>query len=146
MSGRIVVGVDGSPGARDALRWAVEEARLRDATLEVVTCWQLPSGLAERQGLPSDELAGAARTTVHHLLAEEGVDLSELAVVETVAEGAAAPTLLAAARGADALVVGSRGAGGFKGLLLGSVSHHCVTHASCPVVVVHPADPTNPEA
>lgn len=147
--GRIVVGVDGSPGGRAALRFALEEARLRSATLEAVHAWMMPlyegvpgpfvAGLPP--GPPLDdvrrELEGAARDIIDRALADagpaDGVD-----VRRTVVESSPARALLDAAAGADLLVVGSRGRGGFTGLLLGSVSTQCAKHAPCPVAVVKP--------
>ncbi|MCU0268827.1 MAG: universal stress protein [Acidimicrobiales bacterium] len=138
--GRIVVGVDGSEGARRALRFAAEEARLRGATLEVVMVWQYPTMTTMPvYGVlpPAEEMETSARATVRKIMADEGLDsTSDPVAVEIVAEGPPAKTLSTAATGADLLVVGSRGHGGFTGLLLGSVSHHCVSHATCPVVVV----------
>lgn len=137
---RIVVGVDGSEGSAEALRWAVDEAKLRSATLEVVMTWQYPAlyGAASYGVMlpPEDDFAGAAHATVKQLLADAGVDQDELDVIETVEAGPPAPVLIEASKGADLLVVGSRGRGAFAGMLLGSVSQHCVSHAECPVVVV----------
>jgi nucleotide-binding universal stress UspA family protein len=138
--GKIVVGVDGSSGSRAALRWAHEEAALRSATLEAVAVWQLPvtTGLPAFGAMPPPEdLSGEAERALLATLSEEGaVSTDEVPVTSVVAEGAAAAALLEAATDADLLVVGSRGHGGFAGLLLGSVSHQCVSHAPCPVVVV----------
>jgi len=138
--GKIVVGVDGSAGSRAALRWAHAEAQLRGATLEAVTVWQLPvmAWLPAFGAMPPPEdLSGEAERALVATLAEEGVSSTEeVPVVSVVAEGAAAAALLDAADDADLLVVGSRGHGGFTELLLGSVSHQCVSHAPCPVVVV----------
>jgi nucleotide-binding universal stress UspA family protein len=137
---KIVVGVDGSPGSRAALRWAHHEAQLRTATLEVVTVWQFPmmTSLPAFGAMPPPEdLSGDAERMLLQTLSEEGVTSShDVPVTTVVAEGAAAPALIEAAADADLLVIGSRGHGGFTGLLLGSVSQQCVSHASCPVVVV----------
>lgn len=144
MSGRIVVGVDGSGGSRAALRWAAEEARLRGARLEVVLVWQFPTMTTMPiYGVlpPRDEMEASAEATVSKILDDEGLaDPEGFEAVGLAAEGPAARTLLDTAVGADLLVVGSRGHGGFSGMLLGSVSQHCVSHATCPVVVI----PTNP--
>jgi nucleotide-binding universal stress UspA family protein len=138
--GKIVVGVDGSPGSRAALRWAHEEARLRSATLEVVAVWQFPmmTSLPAFGAMPPPEdLSGEAEASLKQALVDEGVvSTDEVPVTTVVAEGAAAPSLLDAAADADLLVVGNRGHGGFTGLLLGSVSQQCVSHGPCPVVVV----------
>lgn len=144
MAAKIVVGVDGSEGSLRALRWAAEEARLRDAVLEVITTWHYPV-LATIPAFgvqpPAEELAEEARRGLVELLQNEGItSASGLTVQERVVEGPAASVLLDASADADMLVVGSRGHGGFSGLLLGSVSQAVVTHARCPVVVVPPED------
>jgi nucleotide-binding universal stress UspA family protein len=135
--GRIVVGVDGSEESKAALRWAVEEARLRGATVRAVCAWSLPHvagpGFAFLPG-GIEEFRRDAEGVLDAAIAEvgsEGVDVERAAV-----EGGAADVLVQAAQGADLLVVGSRGHGGFAGLLLGSVSQQCAHHAPCPVVIV----------
>jgi nucleotide-binding universal stress UspA family protein len=135
---RIVVGVDGSTGSDQALRWAAAEAALRGAELEVVCAWQqplVPGSLyvdVERDILAGTEtIAERARDLVTK---EQGRDTVE--VTTTVVGAPAAAALLDAAADADLLVVGSHGHGRLSGLLLGSVSLHCVTHSPCPVVVV----------
>ncbi|MHB1719186.1 MAG: universal stress protein [Acidimicrobiales bacterium] len=138
--GRIVVGVDGSSTSRQALAWAVEEAGYRHASLDAVAAWQVPVDFAM---LPAGEGIGDAavqmETDVKAELADalSEVEGSGLTITETVVEGPAAPVLIERSKGAEMLVVGSRGRGGFVGLLLGSVSSQCVHHAHCPVVVVH---------
>lgn len=136
---RIVVGVDASEHARRAVTWAVEEAKLRGAELELV------HGISDRD-LPAwpvghvvpthEELEAAAQ----NLLAEvaESVDTSDLSITSHARSGTPAKRLCDAAEGADLLVVGARGMGGFRGLLLGSVTQQVVAHAPCPVVVVVP--------
>ncbi|HVW34181.1 MAG TPA: universal stress protein [Acidimicrobiia bacterium] len=137
--GRIVVGVDASPEAEAALRWAVEEARLRHAIVEVVHAWLFP-GVGEVPGRSisiavSDVEHDATQQLDRIVDAVVGAD-PEVKVERRVIEGSAAPVLVDAAAGADLLVIGSRGHGGFVGLLLGSVAQQCVHHAPCPVVVV----------
>lgn len=140
---RIVVGVDGSEGARRALAWAVDEAERWDATLVVVNAWSMPvmaapTGLAPMPVLPeSGELEGSAGALLDEVV-RAAVGDRPVRVERAVVEGSAAQVLLDAAAGADLLVVGSRGHGGFLGLLLGSVSQHCTHHAACPIVVVPP--------
>lgn len=140
--GKIVVGVDGSVGSREALRWAFAEAKLRNATLEAVTVWQYPitASLPTFGAMTTpDDLSTEARTTLIAILAEEGITAEAPIPVSTlVAEGNPARALLDASASADLLVVGSRGHGGFTGVLVGSISQQCVHHATCPVVVVHP--------
>lgn len=139
--GKIVVGVDGSSGSRAALRWAFAEARLRTAPLEVVTVWQYPvmtSLPAFGVVLPPDDMRTEAEAGLQTILDEEQVASTDgVPVTAILAEGAAAAALLDVAKEADLLVIGSRGHGGFTGLLLGSVSQQCATHSPCPVVVVH---------
>jgi len=137
----IVVGVDGSEGARLALKWAADEARLRDLVLRIV-CAGTPH--------PGEF---CATFDVFHLSAagkvvEEAVGLAasrhpDVIVRGEPATGPPAEALLAASQTADLLVVGARGAGGFLGLRLGSVSRRCLRRATRPVAVVHshPADP-----
>jgi nucleotide-binding universal stress UspA family protein len=129
--GTIVVGVDGSEGSR---------AALRGCPMVAVTVWQYPvlTTLPAFGALPPiEDLSQEADTSLRQVLADEGVDLGgDVDVRTVVAEGAAAAALLEAATDADLLVVGSRGHGGFTGMLLGSVSQHVVSHAPCPVVVV----------
>jgi nucleotide-binding universal stress UspA family protein len=134
---RIVVGVDGSRHAELALRWALDEARRRGARLQVVHSWQYPVVPVTGFSAPVIEIEGieeAARATLDGCVDAE--DTSGIEVERILVMGPPAHGLLEAAAGADLLVVGSRGRGGFKGLLLGSVSQQCATHASCPVVIV----------
>jgi nucleotide-binding universal stress UspA family protein len=140
MAGAIVVGVDGSEESLRALRWALDEARLRGAPLECVHAWSLPvvtSGglLPITEGLV-ETLGEEAAKRVDVLFA--GLDTEGVEVEKNVVEGPPAAVLVDAARDAELLVVGSRGHGGFAGLLLGSVSHQCAHHAACPVVIVPP--------
>ena len=148
---KLVVGVDGSPGGAKALRWAVAEARLRGVSLQLVHAWMVPliDALPEPWAIglppvgPSDEevyahLAAAAKAVLDDSLDQARGQEPGLDVEGELVEAHAAAALIAAAGDADLLVVGSRGRGGFAGLLLGSVSAECVHHAPCPVVVVPP--------
>jgi nucleotide-binding universal stress UspA family protein len=144
MTERIVVGVDGSGHADAALRWALREARLRNASLEVVTAWHYPyvtdiSGMAPvtsaAVGLAEDAAKLLDRAVDDALLAEP-VPGGSVEIERLVKQGTAASVLLRAAEGASLLVVGSRGHGGFSGLLLGSVSQQVAHHAPCAVVIV----------
>jgi nucleotide-binding universal stress UspA family protein len=136
----IVVGVDGSSGSHEALRFAAEEARLRGATLRVVTAWHIPS-TAYSGGFvaPFDrrEFERNADVACEKALAAVREQVADLEVQRVVGEGQPAHVLLEEARDADLLVVGTRGHGGFAGLLLGSVSQQCAHHAPCPVVIVN---------
>jgi nucleotide-binding universal stress UspA family protein len=132
---RIVVGVDGSESAQEALRWAIDEARRRDASVKVVYAWHQPFMSACGFIGDMDPFKEAAQ----HLLdaAVNGVDATGVAAVERkLVTGSAAQALIRAAKGAAMLVVGSRGRGGFTGLLLGSVSQHAAHYAPCPVVII----------
>ena len=142
--GLVVVGVDTSEGAKAALRFAVEEARLRQAKLRVIHAWEFDSylGLSGVQGfLPAgadlSELRQAAESALDAVLDEVAPDPDGVVVERLVVEGAPAAVLVEESRNADLLVVGSRGLGGFAGLLLGSVSQQSSHHAACPVVIVH---------
>jgi nucleotide-binding universal stress UspA family protein len=138
---RIVVGVDGSPSSQEALRWAVREARAVGGSVDAVTAWEYPAGVGGFGWSPGAAFAGSDLASVADKTLSDAVD--EVQAKETgvtvrrlVREGYPARVLMDAADGADLLVVGSRGHGGFAGLLLGSVSAHCVHHASCPVLVI----------
>jgi nucleotide-binding universal stress UspA family protein len=140
----IVVGVDHSEGAKAALRFGLEEARLRRARLRVVHAWQYGyigatglEGTLPALGGEIKELRGAAEAALEEMLRESIGGTDGVAIERRVVEGRPAPVLVDESTGADLLVVGSRGHGGFTGLLLGSVSQQCVHHAACPVVVVH---------
>ena len=139
----IVVGVDGSGQSREALRWALEEARLRGTGVHVVHAWSLPiGGVSPGLGASFDaELLDGLRRDAEQLVERVLADVADAGVEleSSVAEGPAAPALVEAADGADLLVVGSRGHGGFAGLLLGSVSQQAAHHAPCPVVIVRGA-------
>jgi nucleotide-binding universal stress UspA family protein len=138
MAHRIVVGVDGSACSRLALHWAAREARIRGATLVVVTAWTFPPLIADVTMPPTLEavLREQARQILDETLAELGEETRGLAMERLVVEGDPAHRLIELSNTADLLVVGSRGLGGFRELLLGSVSHRCAAHAACPVVVV----------
>jgi nucleotide-binding universal stress UspA family protein len=147
MRDRIVVGVDGSDGARVALEWAVQEARLRGAPLVAVHTWQAPplgmvAGPFDAPSTLDPELMKQVEAGAKQLLERElaAVDTSGIEVESLVEPRNPADALLDAARGAGLLVVGTRGHGGFKGLLLGSVSQQASHHAPCPVVIVPPPD------
>jgi nucleotide-binding universal stress UspA family protein len=140
----IVVGVDHSEGAKAALRFALEEAKLRQATLRVVHAWQYGyigatglEGAYPAVGGDIKELHDAAETALEETLRESIPETDTVEIERRVVEGRAAAVLVDDSRDADLLVVGSRGHGGFAGLLLGSVSQQCAHHAACPVVIVH---------
>jgi nucleotide-binding universal stress UspA family protein len=132
--GRIVVGVDGSPASLAALRFAHRQAQLTGAELHAVTTWTYPLSFDDPVD-PTDWQANA-ETVLDTALGEALAASDAAGVLRHVAEGHPAGVLLGSVEAADLLVVGSRGHGGFAGMLLGSVSQHVVAHSPCPVVVV----------
>ncbi|HWC39145.1 MAG TPA: universal stress protein [Acidimicrobiales bacterium] len=138
--GRIVVGVDGSPGARQALSWALAEASLRRASVEVVHAWSYPDQGAKAAAAPGvgvtvEVLEEEALRVVEDSLAGLVVR-DDLQLRRHVAPSPASLALVEAAEGADLLVVGARGSGGFAGLQLGSIAQQCAQHTPCPLVIV----------
>lgn len=142
---RIVVGVDGSQGSRLALEWAYAQAKQRGAALDVVAAWShppvpvTPEALSWSQQL--GDLGPATKEMVDEMLQQVIGDRTDVDIETTVVEGSPAAVLLDEAEDAEMLVVGSRGLGGFRSLLLGSVSQQCAQHGTCPVVIVPPAEP-----
>lgn len=138
--GRIVVGVDGSDGSKDALRWAMAQARCTGGTVEAINAWEDPTGYGFPYAWVSDSGDSLATLTEKMLVesvAEVADKLPDPVTVSTKAvRGQPAEVLVKAAVGATLLVVGSRGHGTFAGIVLGSVSQRCVAHAACPVLVV----------
>jgi nucleotide-binding universal stress UspA family protein len=137
----IVVGVDGSESSKNALRWAARQARYTGATLEAVIGWEFPAFYGWAMIMSDDvdfgQLAERALTdTIDEVF---GADRPSRLVTRVVCRHPAL-ALVEASEGAELLVVGSRGYGGFKDALLGSVSTYCVHHAHCPVTVIRPAD------
>jgi nucleotide-binding universal stress UspA family protein len=137
---RIVVGVDGSATARHALRWALDEAEARVASVDVVHAWHAPYPVGFPLGpvtFDAGIFENEARDIIDRAVEPEVATRTTLRPVERIlVDGGAAAAILETAKGADLVVVGSRGLGGFGGLLLGSVSHHVAHHVSCPLVVV----------
>jgi nucleotide-binding universal stress UspA family protein len=134
---RIVVGIDGSLGSTRALRWALDEAQILSASVEAVFVWQLPPihAVATRPQSGFDVVAKEiAEAASDH--AEQLAPSVPFAV--TTCSGATVPALLDAGRGAEMLVVGEDGHGGFEGAILGSIAHQCARHATGTVVVVRP--------
>jgi nucleotide-binding universal stress UspA family protein len=140
MTDRIVVGIDGSQSSRAALRWAAGEARAHQASITVITAYRLPLAFAGTSADPASVAPDEQQRA-------EAIQAEMLAEAESVLEGLEVTTVIragegpghavvAAAEGADLLVVGAFGLGGISGFTIGSVSHYCVGHATCPVVVV----------
>ncbi len=144
---RIVAGIDGSESSISALRWAIQQATLTGASVDAVIAWRYPDLAASGYGMASvpiespDDFREGAGKIVTDAISSTLDPASDVPVHARVAQGHAAQVLLDASAGADLLVVGSRGHGGFAEALLGSVSQHCVQHAACPVVVVRGPNP-----
>jgi nucleotide-binding universal stress UspA family protein len=141
--GPIVAGVDGSPESLAALNFAVNKARLRGCGVQAVLVWSDAAyydwlAIPPENWSPDEEAQQDLATIVEDLLASLPGGREQAPPITTLARhGHPAEQLLtAAAEGAQLLVLGSRGRGGFAGLLLGSVGHQCVGRARCPVVVV----------
>jgi nucleotide-binding universal stress UspA family protein len=133
-SGSVVVGIDDSEGARHALRWAAAEAKLRGAALRVVHAWSSPVPLVAASAVEIDDAPYEAQA---RSLVDDALQTAELGTgaIGIARRGFAPDVLLDEARSSDVLVVGSRGRGGFRSLLLGSVSQTCATAATGPVIV-----------
>jgi nucleotide-binding universal stress UspA family protein len=144
LKSRIVVGVDGSDSSLSALRWAIRQAGLTGAAVDAVIAWQDPPAISgygyAMAGIVNYDFAEAAGKVVTEAISSALDPGSDVRVRPLVVEGIAAQALLNASAGADLLVVGSRGHGGFTEALLGSVGQHCVHHAQCPVVVIRGQD------
>jgi nucleotide-binding universal stress UspA family protein len=132
----LVVGFDRSAGARAALRWAVDDARTTGAKVRVVHGWNVAIG--DPFGVAADgSLVGDPTAVIEAAVAEAVADMGTIPPISVeVVPLHPAHALLSSAEGAGALVVGSRGHGGFVGLLLGSVGQACLHHAPCPMVIV----------
>jgi nucleotide-binding universal stress UspA family protein len=136
---RIVVGIDGSAASLDALDWAGRQASLTHSTLEMIMTWDWPTTYGWALAFPGDynpsegmpELLSKATDALH-------AKYPDIEVTFRIVQGHPAPILVEASKGADLLVVGSRGHGEFVGMLIGSVSECCATNAHCPVLVHRP--------
>ena len=136
--GVVVAGVDGSPSSRRALDWALRQAEATGMKIVAVLAWRAPTGYGTGALVASGvEWAEEARIALESIVGPASAEWPQVPVEQRVLEGHPAEILLNQAEGADLLVVGSRGHGGFAGALLGSVSNHCVHHATCPVAVIH---------
>ncbi|HEY2641106.1 MAG TPA: universal stress protein [Streptosporangiaceae bacterium] len=141
---RIVVGVDGSVSSQEALRWAAHFAAIFAAKLEVVAAWEYPPSYGWSAIAPEWDPTQDMMKVLHDAVQAVFGDQPGPAMQLVVREGGAAKVLLEASEGAVMLVVGSRGHGGFAGLLLGSVSANVAEHAECPVFIVHGDQPPPP--
>jgi nucleotide-binding universal stress UspA family protein len=140
---RIVVGVDGSEPSKLALSWAVRIAATTGASIDAVMAWHFPVNygwgfVPPDEWDPETDATKCLSDTVHETLSAERPSGLRL----LVRQGLPAKVLLDESKGATMLIVGSRGHGGFAGLLLGSVSANCAEHAECPVLVIHGDRPT----
>lgn len=138
--GIVIVGVDGSDTSKQALRWAARLAPALNCSIEVITAWEFPvivtmagGGVLPGTWVPEDDAKEVLRSTVSEVL--PGTEVKSLVV-----EGHPANVLLEASKDAEMIIIGSRGLGGFRGALLGSVSSAVSQHAKCPVLVI-PAHP-----
>ncbi len=133
---RIVVGVDGFESSKAALRWAIRQAKLTGAVVEAVTAWHIPAGTGWVPDADMPDYREDALTVLGEAIAEMCTVDPDVQVCPRVVKGQAGQVLVAAAEGADLLVVGSRGHGGLAEALLGSVGQYCTHHSPCPVVVI----------
>ncbi len=132
---RVVVGVDGSPGAERALMLAAYEAGIRGALLHILSAYEIPSS-AGWVVVPLNPFEAAAAAVVSQSLTMVHEHYPDLVTKGEHRYGDAGTMLVVAAQGASLLVVGSRGHSELTGLFIGSVSEHCTHHASCPTLVV----------
>lgn len=139
---RIVVGVDGSHQSKLALRWAARIWRRLGGVIEAVIAWHYPTNVGWTYVPNTWAPEADARRCLQNCVDEVFGSDQPPGLYLVVREGRAAKVLLAESRDAMMLIVGSRGHGGFAGLLLGSVSANCAEHATCPVLVVHDAGAT----
>ena len=136
---RIVVGVDGSPEAEQALRWAARQAELTGSELQVITAWEYPAFYGWAPGNPAEtDYAHLSATAQHDTLSAVFGSNQPDWVRTQVVEGSPGRILVDASADADLLVVGSRGYGGLADAVLGSVSTYCVHHAHGPVTIIRP--------
>lgn len=143
--GDVVVGIDGSAAAHAALRFALDEARMRGCRLVAMHAFDLPAFVDAPHALvPTllDDLRTASADLLDEAFETVG-GVGDVEVERRTAQGLPARALVEASKGAELLVIGSRGRGGFAGLLLGSVSQQCAHHAHCPIAIVHAPEGDN---
>lgn len=133
----IVVGVDGSQQSVEALRWAARMAPVLGGGIRAVGAWEYPPEYAGYVPLGSDNFEEITQKRVDKAVHEAFGDDVPAGLSTSVVFGHPSKVLVHESEDASMLVVGRRGHGGFRGLLLGSVSSACVSHASCPVLVIH---------
>ncbi len=136
-AGRIIVGVDGSPSATKAIEWAARWAAVNGCSLDVATSWEWPKSYGAPMPVREDfDPAAVAKQVNQAALDALGSGHPDLEAAPVIVEGPPGQVLVELSKGADLLVVGSRGHSELVGLLIGSVSEYCTAHAHCPVVVV----------
>ena len=140
----VIVGYDASPATAGAVRWAATQAARTGARLDLVSAWEYPTSWGNTIPLPDGyDPAADAQALLDPVVEQLHADHPELDIHAHVIEGHPGDVLVAASTHGDLLVVASRGHRALTGMVLGSVSQHCVTHAACPVVVwraPHPKD------
>ena len=138
MTYRVVVGVDGSPHAAAALRWALRQAERLSGEVVALFCWQMPF-YGMPGGFSREELDERAKALLRETVAAAAPE-PPVPLLTVIAEGDPTEALIEASTGANLLVLGTRGRSPFAGLMLGSVSQGCSAHANCPVVLVKTSD------
>ncbi len=134
---QIVVGVDGSDSSKEALRWAARLAPTLNANVHAIVAWEYPILLGADGGMPGSwEPDVTAKEILKKSLDEAFGNERPEGLKANISQGHPTSVLLEASKDAEMLIVGSRGLGGFAGLLVGSVSSSCAEHAKCPVLVV----------
>jgi nucleotide-binding universal stress UspA family protein len=131
---RIVVGIDGSGPSLAAMEWAARQAEFTGSALETLIVWQV--AMSYGSAMPVADPGAEARKVLDSAVGDLQKAHPQVEIRSSVVEGIPAQVLVEASNDADLLVVGSRGHGEVAGLLIGSVSEHCVTHAHCPVLVM----------
>jgi nucleotide-binding universal stress UspA family protein len=134
---RIVAGIDGSASSIEAFRWALRQARLTGSVVEAVMAWQYPAEVAPAG---DQDFEAESRGALDSAIEGAFSGAPPVEVTRVVEQGEPASTLVRRSKDAALLVIGSRGHGAFVGMLIGSVSQYCVTHAHCPVVVLRGPD------
>jgi nucleotide-binding universal stress UspA family protein len=132
---RIVVGIDGSPESARALDWAITQAQQSGAILDIVTAWMFPMAIGYAFTTTVDEVRQKALHLVDEAISHVTEVAPDVVVRGETTEQPPGPALVKASKGADLLIVGSQGMGGFEELLVGSVGHYCMRRASCSVVI-----------
>ncbi len=135
-TGRIVVGIDGSAASLVALEWAARQAELTNAALRIIGTWDWPTSFGWAVPIPDGfDPEQNVQKALDQAAVETRAKHPAIEITTAALQGHPAPLLVEESKGADLLVVGSRGHGEFVGMLIGSVSEFCATNAHCPVLV-----------